>query len=958
MSVRSGELAMRPLPAVLLDLHEDLATGKLLLRRGRVSKSVDLVNGNPVSSTSTPRDETLGHFLVANAVITEEQHTKAVERAASTGGKLGEALVAMSVVSVEQLIEQLGRQARHKIVQALRWPQGAWRFDDTAEAVAGIQLRMVEVVLDGLRETEVEDLSRLARLDGMRFTLTPRGKQLKSELKRAYPERVMQLLDAGAAVDELERCFPDRAHARLALDAMVLCDAVEATVAHGGLGIVTGVVPDFMKLTTSSRHRGVPIPVLADVRGGSDRIPVELTAPLVARAPSRPQLAGAALFDMLFEDLAEAAEGAAPIDFEEQGAEDSGVVSLEELENANVVHDHEGALREQLAAEHQRVQGADHYAVLMISRKATPQEIDAAHVIRGSMLEHLEAGLADARDRAKLAEIRAAYQHSRGVLADFLKRNAYDRELAGGELVQVAPSIDAEMSFRMAEELMERSQWDAAIGHIRKVIAQAPGEADYQAALGWVEWMVGRQQPGAADLARGHLNRALEINQDHAAAHEYKGRIDAALKDDDAEALFHLERAVDLDPTRQGAITAIETLMFARGELRRYERVLKRLLFRLRGKGTQPEGKAWTRLAKLYLDHLNDPVAAAAAVANATRINPRDTDAMALVARLGSRPAEPIRVGWREALADPRAGAALVASTQASGHVDAAFLAASSMVAMDTADASMRAMYEQHRVHGVALPSEPLGRDQWAALRHRDDSVEIGGLIELVAPAIHALSPMTLADSELDASLRVDDADLARGFVALRDRCAALLGVPAAPVYSQVELGTQIHVVASDPPVLVAGDEALMAPDRTDMVFRLVRAMTFLWPGRAVGASRPARVLKAVVMAVFREASATDLGAEDSMAEAAAAALAALPDEVRVQARAAALRLLSRGTGLNLSQWARSLSRTADRTGMLFCGDVPAAFAGARESGDLDRDLVDFAFSAAHVQLRAAVRRR
>ena len=60
---------MRPLPAVLLDLHEDLATGKLVLRRGRISKVVDLVNGNPVSSTSTPRDETLGHFLVNSGVI-------------------------------------------------------------------------------------------------------------------------------------------------------------------------------------------------------------------------------------------------------------------------------------------------------------------------------------------------------------------------------------------------------------------------------------------------------------------------------------------------------------------------------------------------------------------------------------------------------------------------------------------------------------------------------------------------------------------------------------------------------------------------------------------------------------------------------------------------------------------------------------------------------------------------
>jgi hypothetical protein len=38
---------------------------------------------------------------------------------------------------------------------------------------------------------------------------------------------------------------------------------------------------------------------------------------------------------------------------------------------------------------------------------------------------------------------------------------------------------------------------------------------------------------------------------------------------------------------------------------------------------------------------------------------------------------------------------------------------------------------------------------------------------------------------------------------------------------------------------------------------------------------------------------------------------------------------------------------------MLLCGDIPAAFAGAKELGDLDRDLLEFAFSAAHVQLRA-----
>jgi hypothetical protein len=159
--------------------------------------------------------------------------------------------------------------------------------------------------------------------------------------------------------------------------------------------------------------------------------------------------------------------------------------------------------------------------------------------------------------------------------------------------------------------------------------------------------------------------------------------------------------------------------------------------------------------------------------------------------------------------------------------------------------------------------------------------------------------------------------------------------------------------VASDPPVLAAGDEALTAAERPDLAFRLSRAMTFLWPGRAVGASRPGRVLKAVVLAIVREASNTDLGKDEPLAERAEAAIAKLSPDARAQARAAATRILSRsGGGLNLSAWARSLSRTADRVGMLLSGDVPAAITGAKDMGELDKDLVEFAFSAAHVTLR------
>jgi hypothetical protein len=189
----------------------------------------------------------------------------------------------------------------------------------------------------------------------------------------------------------------------------------------------------------------------------------------------------------------------------------------------------------------------------------------------------------------------------------------------------------------------------------------------------------------------------------------------------------------------------------------------------------------------------------------------------------------------------------------------------------------------------------------------------------------------------------------------MRAYFAETFGVPPAPVYAKPDLAAAIHVAAVDVPVLIAGDDALTAPERPELAFRLARAMTFLYPGRALGASRPARALKAVVIAMFNEASGASIGGDDTLTIAGKEALSTLDADARSQARGAVLRLVAKQPDLNLSRWARAVGRTADRAGLLLSGDLPSALAAVREAGGDEEALLEFGTSNNHKTLRAAL---
>ena len=614
-----------------------------------------------------------------------------------------------------------------------------------------------------------------------------------------------------------------------------------------------------------------------------------------------------------------------------------------------------------LLKEYLRVQGTDHYKVLNVDNQASPEQISAALAERKSKFSLEWFSRYDlGRDYAKLEEIHSAYDRAFQVLADDDKRGAYDRSLTGDDSDQSEPGIAAEMAYYAGWDLLEHGSYQGAIEHLKTAVGAAPDEADYHAALGWAFYLQGGRTAHAADQARPYLNQGLLINPDHAASHEYKGIINAEVATDEAEALFHLERALDIDASRVNALDKLTELYKQRGELRRLERQYRKLIYRIAGSNPELEMSLWMNLATLYRSELNEPDNARIAFQSAARLAPDDprvhsdatagTDASVFADR-----ARFLRQRWRREPTSARPGIELMNVALEANRHDAAFMVASALVARGQANEEAQTLYQRFRPRFVIRAQRSLEAEQWALMRHARDSSDLCALFEVLAPAIEACFPLGFDDLEVDESLEVAEEELPEAFIRVRAYVAQMLGVPVPRVFVRSDFGHQIHVGAISPPILLAGDEVLMSPERSELAFRLGRAMTFLAPGRTFAGSRPARLLKAAVLAVFRTLHPTAPVADpEGYLAAVEPHLHALGPRALHRAQVLVAPLTQRSQALNLSQWSRALSRTADRLGLILCGDLPAAVRFARDisSPDTINDLIDFAVGSNCWELR------
>jgi CheY-like chemotaxis protein/curved DNA-binding protein CbpA len=152
----AGELSDVAFPALLHHLHGLRANGVLHLVSGKKKKAIALRDGHPVAVKSNLVIECLGNLLVRMGQISPEDMAESLRRVKRGEGLQGDILVAMQLLSVEDVAAALVAQAEEKLFEIFEWPSGSFRWDTGARLDGGnalaVEKSAANMILDGVRQ--------------------------------------------------------------------------------------------------------------------------------------------------------------------------------------------------------------------------------------------------------------------------------------------------------------------------------------------------------------------------------------------------------------------------------------------------------------------------------------------------------------------------------------------------------------------------------------------------------------------------------------------------------------------------------------------------------------------------------------------------------------------------------------------------------------------------------------
>ena len=501
--VLSGALDELSFAGLLHHLHGLRAEGVLELRSGRKRKALELRGGRPVAVRSNLVHECLGNLLVQSGRMDRVTLDESVNRMRRGEGLQGEILVAMEILSEEELASALRRQAEEKLFEIFGWTSGEYRFAQGARLaranVLALERSPANVILEGIRQrAPIDAVDRWLRTHaerGVAPSESPFHRFQEIDLDEAGTSLLEELRGTPRVRDLLARDERTRRtlYALLATEMVELCDAPAA-------------------------------PATPEPR------------PIVERV------------------FAPQARAAPPPD--------------------------EEGLRGELTALAERLRGRDHFAVLGVSRQASPEEVRAAFLEAASRT-HPDRFRASSDTVKSLAEEAfGIVSRAHETLVDPARRQLYVLELGKGsrkaaEAEEGKRALQAELRFQEGERSLRKREYEAALLCFAEAVALHSEEGEYHAYRGWALFLARPGNPTAEKEALAHLRRGRKLAPDREKPYLFLGRLHReAGRSEHAQKCF--TRALQINPSCVEAVRELRLIQMrerkAKGRIARWLR--------------------------------------------------------------------------------------------------------------------------------------------------------------------------------------------------------------------------------------------------------------------------------------------------------------------------------------------------------------------------------------------------
>jgi len=443
------------------------------------------------------------------------------------------------------------------------------------------------------------------------------------------------------------------------------------------------------------------------------------------------------------------------------------------------------------------------------------------------------------------------------------------------------------------------------------------------------------------------LIRITEVEQDEAKLAKYYYTIGVMSRDqlgDAAQAVDYFNRALDVEPVSQQGLKAFEAtdrILTTLKEWKELERAYRKQLHRL--KDIPDDGSLqnlklllWKNLGEIYRTRMNNFEGAIQTYKIAAQLSPEDTNLHEILADLYERTGTNLEEAILEhktliAMSPFRIQSyrSLFNAYMKLGKYDEAWCMASALTFLQSAEKEEQEFYQRYLGQNLQAAKRALTNEHWKVLYDPAQDMLTSQIMGIIGANMRDYYAFDYKTWTLHKRKDLLDPNQQLPFCKIYLYAARTLGLNPPPLLYLKRDGSILGMRNAnlDPPAFIVGADMFQGRQDRELGFIIGKAVALGRPEHYLaGGFFPTANLKAFFLAAMQLTNPTlNLGANDTLIQLVQEMQRRLPPPIMIQLQKNMQQFFQSGQNPNLSAWLTAVENTANRVGLLLCGDLMTA---------------------------------